>query len=103
MSSSRDESEVRFFVGVLSAVFVTGLAGSLFRAHEPAIITAAVILAVLGIAARVLAWRVREYRADRVDAVAAAAARAAYLAGRHPKSAANGSVRVAAPSAREVA
>lgn len=72
-------NELRVLIGVVTGVFGTGLAGSLFPAAETTIITAVVVVAVVGLVARILWWRVGEYRADRA-AVAAAAARAAYIA-----------------------
>lgn len=74
-------SELRILIGVVTVVFGTGLAGSLLPAAEATIITTVVAVAVVVLVARILWWRVGEYRADRADAIAAAtAARAAYIA-----------------------
>jgi predicted lipid-binding transport protein (Tim44 family) len=72
------ETEARTLAGVIAVITGTGLAGSVFPAAESAITIAVVVAAVLALAARLIWWRFREYRADRADALAAAAARTAY-------------------------
>jgi predicted lipid-binding transport protein (Tim44 family) len=72
------ETDARTLAGIIAVITGTGVAASVFPAAESAITSAVVVAAVLTLAARVIWWRFREYRADRADAIAAAAARAAY-------------------------
>jgi hypothetical protein len=73
-----NEPEVRALVGVVCVVAGTGIAGSLFPSAATTITVTVGALCVVGLVVRVGCWRMREWRLDRADALAAAAARAAF-------------------------
>lgn len=75
-----DVRAARALAAALATILSAGIAGALLPGVEPTIIITAGLLVPAYVLVRVIAWRFRERRLDRADALAATAARAAYEA-----------------------
>jgi hypothetical protein len=76
------QREARVLGALIALIAGTGVAGSLFPDQITTITCAVAGIAVLGLAARLACWRLRVWRGDPAEAVAADAARVAYESGR---------------------
>jgi hypothetical protein len=72
------QREARVLGALIALIAGTGVAGSLFPDQEATITCTVAVITVLGLAARLACWRLREWRRDRRDQIAASGARVAY-------------------------
>jgi hypothetical protein len=77
------QREARVLGALIALIAGTGVAGSLFPDQKATITCTVAVIAVLGLAARLAWWRLREWRRDRKDRIAAPSARVAYESRRH--------------------
>lgn len=68
---------------IVATILGTGIATTIAPAHTAGIITTVTTAALLLLAVKLGAWRVREQRRDRADALTAARARAAHHRRQH--------------------
>jgi hypothetical protein len=71
------QREARVLGALMALIAGTGVAGTLFPDQKATITCTVAGIAVFGLAARLGYWRLREWRRDRADRIAATAARTA--------------------------